>query len=341
MRGALVGVGYFSRFHLDAWSRLPDGGIVTVIDADPDRAAAVAGEHGLTTHPSLAAAIADPDCPLDFVDIVTPPESHHRLALEAAEAGLDVICQKPLAPTLPEATALVSGVGRTGVRFMVHENWRWQPWYRAIGRFLTSDVAGEPYHASFTMRTGDGWADDAYLDRQPYFRRYPRLLLHETGIHFVDTFRYLLGEVTSVYASISRRNGAIAGEDAGVAVLHFASGATAVFDGSRYNESDAEDPRYTFGRFRLDTSTGHAELDLDGTVRWHPLGRPATTMLGRPPRTGFGGDSVFALQEHFVDCVRSGRPFESEGADYLRTMAVVEACYTSAERGQVVSVDLP
>ena len=47
-------------------------------------------------------------------------------------------------------------------------------------------------------------APNAYLDRQPFFRDYPRLLIYETGVHFIDTFRFLLGEVEEVYANLRR-----------------------------------------------------------------------------------------------------------------------------------------
>ena len=63
---------------------------------------------------------------------------------------------------------------------------------------------------------GDGWGDNAYLDRQPYFQTMPRLLVVETAIHWIDTFRFLFGEVDAVYARLRRINPAIAGEDAGL-----------------------------------------------------------------------------------------------------------------------------
>ena len=69
---------------------------------------------------------------------------------------------------------------------------------------------------------------DAYLARQPFFREYTRLLVYETGVHFIDTFRFLLGEVTGVYARLRRLNPVIRGEDAGQLLLEFANGATAI-----------------------------------------------------------------------------------------------------------------
>ena len=62
-------------------------------------------------------------------------------------------------------------------------------------------------------------AQDAYLARQPFFREYPRLLIYETGVHFIDTFRFLLGEVATVVAETKRLNPAIRGEDAGQVLL--------------------------------------------------------------------------------------------------------------------------
>ena len=60
---------------------------------------------------------------------------------------------------------------------------------RAIKQVQQDGTIGAFTHLHFLMRLGDGWGDDAYLARQPFFRDYPRLLIHETGVHFIDTFR--------------------------------------------------------------------------------------------------------------------------------------------------------
>src|SRR5690606_35869806 len=110
-----------------------------------------------------------------------------------------------------------------GVRFLVHENWRWQPWYREIKRQLDAGILGELFSISVRMRMGDGWQPDAYLARQPFFRTYPRLLVYETAVHFLDTFRFLGGEIASLYSQLRKRNPEIAGEDAGIITATFAS----------------------------------------------------------------------------------------------------------------------
>lgn len=338
LRGVGLGAGYFSRFHCEAWRRVPGVELVALVDRDVAKARDAAARHGIPRAAAWSdfAAVLDAEKP-DFVDIVTPPETHLEAVRLAAARGIAVICQKPLAPTWEESVAVVATARRAGVRFMVHENFRWQPWYREIRRQLDAGTLGELFSVSIRVRLGDGWPDDAYLARQPFFRTYPRLFCYETGIHFLDTLRYLGGEIVSVYARLQRRNAAIAGEDAAQIVCGFAGGATAIIDASRYNESDAADPRHTFGTVRLDGRHGHLELDPDGNLTLKRLGRPAQRIDYPHTREGFAGDCVHAIQCHFAEGMRDGAPFESTGDDYLKSTALMEACYRSHAAGQAVA----
>ena len=342
LRGACVGAGYFSRFQYEAWARIPEVEIVANCNRDLGRAETFAAEFGIPSSYAfdqfeLMLVEEKPD----FVDLITPPETHLDLCRIAAQHGVAIICQKPLAPTYAETleVAEVAEVARRGgVRFMVHENWRWQPWYREVRSILDAGTIGEPFHLAFQCRLGDGWGDDAYLDRQPFFRDYPRLFIFETGVHFLDTFRFLLGEAHSIYASTARHNQVIKGEDSALLVCRFQSGATAVLDANRYNESDADNPRYTFGTMRLDASGGHLELASDGSITIKRLGEAAYQHAYSPAVAGFAGDCVHAVQRHFVDAFLSGDPFEAEVGDYLKSVQLVELAYQSAASGQAVAV---
>ena len=87
---------------------------------------------------------------------------------------------------------------------------------------LQARALGEVYQITFRLRPGDGQGPEAYLERQPYFQTMERFLVHETAIHFIDVFRFLLGEEPStVYASLRRLNPAIKGEDAGLMLFSF------------------------------------------------------------------------------------------------------------------------
>ena len=272
----------------------------------------------------------------DFVDIITPPETHEEMCAFAAARGIHIICQKPLAPGYDTSQRIVENSVSAGVRFMVHENFRWQPWYRAIKDVQARGDIGEFTHVHFLMRMGDGWGADAYLARQPFFRDYPRLLFYETGVHFIDTFRFLLGEVSSVVAEARRLNPVIRGEDAGQLLLKFQNGATAFWDANRYNESEAESPRFTFGELRIDGTGGHLTMDAASTIRVKRLGEPLTELHYARERKNFAGDCVYFLQRHFVDCLVSGQEFETNGVDYLKNIRIVDAAYESARTGKVV-----
>lgn len=339
LRGVGIGAGYFSHFQYEAWSRIPQVDMVAVADLDEEKARAAAEQFGIPRTYTDYREMLEREQP-DFVDIITPPDSHLELCTYAAQHGVHVICQKPLAPTYEEAQQIIRNVEGAGVRFMVHENWRWQPWYREVKRLYSEDVLGELFSISFCMRTGDGWGEEAYLDRQPYFREYPRLFVFETGVHFIDTFRYLLGEVQTVYARLHRLNAVIAGEDSGQIVFGFENGTTAVLDANRYNELDTDaSPRYTFGTMRVDASKASLSLHPDGRMRIKLLGQPGYDHKYTHIDRGLGGDSCYHLQKHFVDGFLKGAPFESGGEDYLKTLRVVEACYESAALDQVVRLE--
>ena len=332
-KAVAVGAGYFSDFHYEAWTRIPEVALTAVHNRTESKAREKMAAYGIERYYADWREMIDRERP-DFVDIVTPPETHAEICAYAAERGVHIVCQKPLAPTFAQSRRIVEAT--RGVRFMVHENFRWQPWHRRIKAIQREGTIGDFTHVYFRMRTGDGWGPDAYLSRQPFFRSYPRLLIYETGVHFIDTFRYLLGEAREAYAHLRRLNPVIRGEDAGQVFFKFENGATALLDANRYNEIESANPRYTFGRMRIDASGGHLELDTEANLRIKPLGRTAADIVYCHENRGFAGDCVYALQRHFTDCLLSGEPFESTGEDYLQTLAVVEAVYESAGKGEVV-----
>jgi D-apiose dehydrogenase len=335
LRGVGIGAGYFAPFQYEAWTRIPEVEMVALYNRTEARGRALMAEYGIPRFYADWREMLERERP-DFADIITPPDTHEEMCAFAAARGIHIICQKPLAPTEDAGRRIVEDSIAAGVRFMVHENFRWQPWYRAIKQVQARGAIGEFTHVSFVMRMGDGWGDEAYLARQPFFRDYPRLLIYETGVHFIDTFRFLLGEVASVTAAIRRLNPVIRGEDAGQLLLTFQNGATAIWDANRYNESEAESARFTFGELRIDGTGGHLTMDADSTIRLKPLGQPAFELEYSRERKNFAGDCVYFLQRHFVDCMLSGAAFESSGTDYLKNVRIVEAAYESARTGTTV-----
>ena len=336
LKGVAIGAGYFSQFHFDAWSRLDNVDFRAVCDLDRGKAESSAAKYGIPNCYGDFGEMLANEKP-DFVDIITRPDSHLPLVRQAADQGVAIICQKPLAPTYQQAKDLTAAARQAGVPLMVHENFRFQPWYREIKRLLDQERIGNTLHSiSVRTRTGDGWQSDAYLARQPYFRDMQRFLVFETGVHFIDVFRFLAGEISGVFAALRRLNAEIAGEDAGTILFEFASGATGVWDANRFNESNASDPRYTFGEVLVEGNGGSIRLYGDGRLTVQGLGRTEEEHHYTHGKRNFASDCVFATQRHFVDCLINANPFETSGEQYLRTLAVQEAVYESAEQGQPV-----
>jgi predicted dehydrogenase len=333
LKVAVVGTGYFSRFHLDGWARLPEAQLVAVCSLDPAGLVDAAARHLIPRQFADVGAMLDAVEP-DLLDIVTPPAAHLAVFREAAERKVDAICQKPLGGDLATARAMVEMAKSAGITFLAHENFRFQPWYREARRLIEQGALGQIYGVSFRLRPGDGQGPRAYLDRQPYFQQMPRFLIHETAIHMIDTFRFLLGEVSDVFARLRRLNPQIQGEDAGLVLFDFASGAAGLFDGNRLVDFVADDPRLTMGEMLLEGA--EATLRLDGFGRlWLKPHQQAEREHPYPWRNeGCGGDSVRALQRHVIAHFRHGAPLENAGEAYLRNLEIEEAIYRSAASGR-------
>ena len=334
VRVAVVGAGYFAQFHQEAWARLPGTKLVGIADLDGEKAANAAAKYGVPVF-SDHEELFDVTKP-DLVDIATPPASHLELVNAVAVRGLPAICQKPLAPTLEVAQEVVATAENAGTLLVAHENFRFQPWYREMRCLIRNGRLGNLHGVSFRLRPGDGQGPMAYLSRQPYFQHMSRFLVHETAIHFIDTFRFLLGEVSGVTARLRRINSHIVGEDAGIIVFDFASGQTGLFDGNRLNEHVAENTRLTMGEMWLEGSAGVLRLDGSARLWWKPQGGKEALHPYSWPDTGFAGDSVHALQAHVISHLRDGTCLENSAREYLRNIEIEEAVYRSAKENRHV-----
>lgn len=336
LKGVCIGAGYFSHFQYEAWSRIPEVEITAFSNRDPVKAAEISAKFGLKECYADYREMFDAEKP-DFVDIITPPPSHQEICAEASRRGIHIICQKALAPTFAEAQAIVANAAAK-VRFMVHENFRFQPWHREIKRQLVAGAIGQLHSLAFRSRMGDGWGENAYLPRQPYFRDYPRLLVFENGIHFIDTYRFLAGEISRVMAWHRRLNPVIKGEDCALIVFEFASGSMGVWDANRYNETTAANPRLTFGEFLAEGDAGCLRLAGDSRLTLQRLGEKETEIAYARADRNFAGDCCYFTQRHFVDRMLDGQPVETSGEEYLKSLAVQEAIYQSAESLQPVEI---
>jgi len=335
LKVAVIGAGYFSQFHYDAWSRIADVELVGLCEIDRARAELAAARW------SVPRIFDDPETMLretrpDLVDIVTPPPTHFAMVSLAAAHKVHVICQKAFCRDITEAQEAARIADETGIVAVVHENFRFQPWYGEMKRRIEAGELGEIYQARFNLRPGDGQGANAYLDRQPYFQKMEKFLVHETAVHFIDTFRYLFGEIGSVFADLRRQNPVIAGEDAGIILFRHQNGIRSLFDGNRLSDHAASNQRLTMGEMLIEGERGAIRLDGDGRVTQRAFGSNEWTPVALAwDNVGFAGDCVKALQQHVVDHLLKGAPIANAATDYIRNIAIEDAVYLSARTGSI------
>lgn len=338
LRIAVAGAGYFSRFHYDAWARIAEVELVATADREIAKAEEMATRHAIPRVFDDVATMLDATMP-DVLDIVMPPAMHLAAIKLAAARGISVICQKAFCRTLDEAREAVVIAKTAGITVIVHENFRFQPWHREAKRLIDAGRLGEIYQVTFRLRPGDGQGPNAYLDRQPYFQQMQRFLVHETAIHFIDTFRYLMGDVSAVYADLRRINPVIAGEDAGIILFEFASGARGVFDGNRLADHKAENRRLTMGEMLIEGSAATLRLDGDGGLFLRAHGSNEEAPVTFPwQNIGFAGDCVHRLQTSAVGALLARHAAENTATAYLANLEIEAAIYRSATERRRIAV---
>ena len=318
----MIGAGWVSANHLPAYRSLQGRARVAAI-ADPasDAREGRAAEFGIERTYSDATEMLKAGG-LDAVDITSPRELHTAHVRLAAEHGLPVICQKPLAPTLGEARALIDELsGR--VPLMVHENWRWRPHYRMIREWIDAGRIGRPLHAQMSLFTSGLLPDSSgslpSLVRQPMMRDLERFLIMEVMIHHIDCLRFLLGDLDLVGCRYSRVCPQVLGEDNATLYLKTTSGGSVVVAGSF--SAQGYDARL-FDRLEIIGDAGTIRLQED---RLDLVGRE--TRRERLDLDANYSASYRGAINHFLQCLESGAAFETGPLDNLKTLDIVERAY--------------
>lgn len=331
-RGALIGCGYVSSFQLQAWSRIKGVEIVALSSRNQEKLKERAAEFDIPALYTDFRAMLDTES-LDFVDIATPPNVHPEMVGEAADRGLHVLCQKPIAETLFELKEMIRICEKAKVLFMVNENCRFQPWFRKMKALLDKGVIGKPFYANMYCRWRGSFLKSRF-EGQPFFTSMPRLVIYELGIHYLDTLRYLFKEPKSVYARARRVCRQITGEELAVLVLGIED-LTAVIDLSWASVPSYEhDQGFSWGEYRIEGDKGTLYLRKDGLLR--------LITDDEEQQFQFPADSELlsyqATQAHFIDCLRSGAEPETGGSETLKTMELVFGAYDSAANNRIYQV---
>ncbi|MBN2232134.1 MAG: Gfo/Idh/MocA family oxidoreductase [Deltaproteobacteria bacterium] len=152
LKVGVVGVGHLGQYHAQKYAGLPDTDLVGVVDADPGRAAEIAGRYGtrvFTDLPSLLAAV-------DAVSVAVPTSDHFRVGSLALEAGVHVLLEKPIAATPDEAERLVALAAARALVLQIGHLERFNPAFTAAVEEIREPRFIEVHRLSpFTFRSVD------------------------------------------------------------------------------------------------------------------------------------------------------------------------------------------
>jgi D-apiose dehydrogenase len=322
---ALAGAGMISWYHLVGWRNLGERvRLVAVCDPDSARATKRAEEFSIPRVYRSADAMFAAEA-IDALDVASPRQTHAGWVEAAAAYSIDVLCQKPMTPTLAESEALVRRIeGKS--RLMVHENWRFRPWYRELKRWIVAGELGDVILARMAMITS-GLLPDANgqrpsLERQPFMQHEERLMIAEVLIHHLDVMRYLCGELRVIGARAARTVPDVLGETVATIFLETASGAPVEVTGTMAAPGYPSRPpdRLEIVGSKASVMFADSELRLLGV----------TSRSRSYDKDGGYQASFDGVIAHFVDCLETGAPFETNPVDNLETLRLVEDAYTAA-----------
>ena len=342
LRGALIGAGGISAFHLEAWKRIPQTEIVAIADTNLQNAQARASEFNIANAYTSFSDLLHVEKNLDFVDIVTPVDARIELVKLATEHGLNINCQKPFAKSLADARTMIRMAQEANVLLNINENWRRRPWYRTIKQLLQDNKIGRVVYARF-------WVHGSYMRINKLTKNHPhwqdnRGNLFNWGIHHIDVMRFLFGEPATVYAAMTRVPAELKAENRAMltlmfeqmpALLDLSSASHAPWGHPDRTTTNVEDVRIEGERGAIllipDPEKGDLIQLISEDENWT---RPAYT--GRP--IDAYQQSYVATQRHFVDCLLGGQTPETHALDNYETLAVTLAAYESARQNQVINI---
>ena len=349
-----LGVGIIGLHHLHPvdylphFEAIPQTEVRAISEADDVYRNRVCGEAGIQGYADYGDLLARED--IDLVVIFLPHADCPEAAVRAAEAGVHVIVEKPMAATSAGIRRMVAAAQKAGVCLSAPYCWRNHPASRQIKHLVDNGALGKVIALEARMSAGSPSRYTAdgispwILEKAPAGGG----PMHNLGVHWIDFFRWMLqDEVESVTGMVSHEQHGLEVEDNSFALLRFKGGATAMLEISYSVPAEYPAGRDIFVALR----------GANGAISWSPAwggtadavfvcsNQPAytdgpvqTLQINSRPAPGYGGVSGLAYLRETVEAIAAGRQPEITGLDGLRALEVAEAIYASAASGRTVTV---
>ncbi len=344
VRIGIVGSRFAADFHCDSYSRNPHARLAAV--AAIDNLEPISRKWSIpTTYQDYRQMFDKED--LDLVSICIPNFLHHDAVIAASEAGIDVVCEKPLATTVADAREMIEVCRKNGTRLFYAEDWCFSPTMRRIDALIKEGAVGEILYIK---------AKEVHSGTHSPFARDKRTcgggsLLH-LGVHPVGYLLYLVGKGANPVVEVTGRiTGGLeknfvhrenSGEDFGMGMLRFENGTFGFVEGNYITLGGMDDKVEIYG-------TGgviKADLTHSSSIDLFSPGGVSYTIEKLDHNKGWlkpAVDEYYSLGyvselAYFVDCVRLDRdPFYGvNGEAGAACLEVVHAMYESSESGRTV-----
>jgi predicted dehydrogenase len=334
----MFGAGFWAPFQMAGWNELRGAKCVAIYNRTLSKAEKLAKTFDVPAVYGSPEELLDRE-DLDFLDIVTDVSSHSRLVCMAAERGIPVICQKPMAPSLAEAEQMVRVCQEHRVPFYIHENWRWQKQIREFKKVIDSGEIGTPFRAHIFLVSGY-----PVFSNEPSLKELEQFILADMGVHLLDVSRFLFGEADQLYCQTHQVQKGIKGEDAATVMMRMGGGMTvtcAIGFPGHFLEHDV----FTQTLILVEGDRGSAQIDRDYWVR-------VTTQSGTRsnrhapvwlpwmhPQYLASHASIVPCNASLLRALRGEGEAETPAEDNLKTLRLTFAAYESARSGKVVQLN--
>ncbi len=226
----IVGTGVIASHHIKALQQIDEVDIITICDINEQQAKKYGEEFNLTWTTDYDEMLANPN--IDVVDVVVPSGLHAELGIKAANAGKNVVVEKPIDITLQKADALINTCKTNNVTLGIISQLRFYDSMLKVydiinsgkmGKIIQGDAYIKWYRSEEYYRSG-GWRGTKSMDGGGAFMN--------QGIHYVDLLLSIMGNVKNVIGKVKTAARAIEVEDIGMAMVEFESGAYGVLQAS-------------------------------------------------------------------------------------------------------------
>jgi len=336
LKFAVFGAGFWSNFQIAGWQELPGLQLIALCDPNLEKCQQLAKKFGITKTYTDPNDLLEHEN-LDFVDIITEVNSHFELTLLAADHGLNIVCQKPMAPSLEQCLTMVQTCKEQGVKLFVNENFRWQAPIRKVKSIMEKGVIGTPFKARVSFCSAF-----PVFDNQPFLKQLDHFILTDIGSHVLDICRFLFGEADRLFCLTKRVNPDIQGEDVANVLMEMKNGVHCYAEMSYASRLEREVFPQTL--ILIEGDKGSIELAANFTIKVtttqgtvQEIVEP-TTYDWIDPEYAVVHSSIVDTQADILNGLRGGVS-ETTGEDNYQTSRLIWASYWSAENNRAVELE--